>query len=270
MSVLQTVPVASEVEKSGEVEKGRELTVAEKDCVMTSSEEEMEDLNAFVNEKLQFMSEHGLEQLVGDESMNVEEVLSGNLAAVSSHMVESGESVGLDVNQGRTAIMCPGLTSSVNVEGCSGVVFSVGSDEVYRILREELGGSRVTSTPVKGLWPIYSKRRSSVLGEHGAPPCKSTRFGTTDTIGSVEGGNLSRSGVTEASGGMEGSEFTSGGFSTLEAIAKIRADERDRGLFELSSGDDMVRVPQVETNVEEDRVGAERSSIILASQPRVF
>ena len=127
-----------------------------------------------------------------------------------------------------------------------------------RLWREELGGSRVTSTPVKGLCPIYSKRRSSVLGEHEARPCKSLKFGVADTIESGERGNLSRSGITEASGGVEGSEFTSGGFSTLEAIAKKRADERDGGLFELSSGNGMVRVPQVESIVEEERVGAER------------
>ena len=41
---------------SGEVEKDHELTVAERDCVMTSSEEDMDDLNAFVSERLQFMS----------------------------------------------------------------------------------------------------------------------------------------------------------------------------------------------------------------------
>ena len=76
-------------------------------------------------------------------------------------------------------------------------------------------------------------------------------------IESVEGGNLSRSGITEASGGVERSDFTSGGFSTLEAIAKKRADERDGGLFELSSG--MVRVPRVESIVEEERVGTEKS-----------
>ena len=244
---------------SGEVENDHELTVAEKDCVMTSSEEDMDDLNAFVNEKLHFMSEQVLEKLVGDESMNVEEVLSGNLAAVSSHNVEFKGTVGLEVDQGRTTSVCPGLTSNANVEEGSCEVFSRGRDEMDRILREELGGSRVTSTPVKGLWPIYSKRRSSVLGEHGAPPCKSIRFGVTDAIGSIEGGNLSRSGITEASGGMEGSDFTIGGFSTLEAIAKRRADERDRGLFKLSSGDGMVRVPQVESIVEEERVGGERS-----------
>ena len=55
-------------------------------------------------------------------------------------------------------------------------------DKVDRILREEVSSSRVTSTPKKGLLPINSKRRSSVLGGLEAPPCKSRRFGVTDTI----------------------------------------------------------------------------------------
>ena len=98
-----------------------------------------------------------------------------------------------------------------------------------------------------------------MLGGHEVRPCKSLRFEVIDTIESVEGGNISRSGMTEASGGVEGRDFTSGGFSTLEAIAKKRADERVGGLFELASGDGMVRVPQMESIVEEDRVGAEKS-----------
>ena len=105
LSLLQNVPVSSEVGMPGEVEKDEELTVAEKDCVMTNSEEDMDDLNAFVNEKLQFMTEKGLEQLVGDESVNVEEILSGNVGIV-----------GPEVDQGRTTSVCPGLTSSANVE----------------------------------------------------------------------------------------------------------------------------------------------------------
>ena len=254
MSVLQNVPVSSGVVESRSVQKDHELTIAENDCVLTSSEEDMDDLNAFVDEKLQFLSE----QLVGDESVNVEEILSGNLAAVSSQIVEFGGTVGPEVDQGRTTSVCPGLTSSADVDGSRCEVFSRGRDELDRIRRDELGGSRVTSTPVKGLWPIYSKRRSSV-GGHEAPPCKSIRFGVADTIESVEGGNLSRSGITEASGGVEGSDFTSWGFSTVEAIGKKRADERDGGLFELASGDGMVRVPQVESIVEEERVGAEKS-----------
>ena len=128
-----------------------------------------------------------------------------------------------------------------------------------RILREKLGGSPVTSTPVKVLWPIYSKRRCSVLGGHEAPPCKSITFGVPGVIESVEGGSLSRSGITEESGGVEGSGFSSGGFSTLEAIAKKRADERDGGLFELSSGDGLVRVPQVESIVDQGRIGGVKS-----------
>ena len=123
-------------------------------------------------------------------------------------------------------------------------------DEVDRILREDLVGSRVTSTPVKGLWPLYSKRQSSVLGGHEAPPCKSIKFGVPGVIESVESGNLSRSGITEASGGVEGSDFTSGGFSTLKTVAKNWADERDGGLFELSSGKGMVCVPRVESIVD--------------------
>ena len=259
MSVLQNVPVSSGVIESGSVQKDHELTIAEKDCVLTSSEEDMDDLHAFVDERLQFLSEQGLEQLVGDESGNVEEIISGNLAAVGSQIVESGGTIGPEVDQGRATSVCPGLTSGADVEGSRCEVFSRGRDELDRNLRDELGSSRVTSTPVKGFWPTYSKRRSCVLGGHEAPPCKSIRFGVADTIESVEGGNLSRSGITEVSGGVEGSDFTSGGFSTLEAIAKKRADHRDGGLFELASGDGMVRVPRVESIVEGERVGAEKS-----------
>ena len=107
MSVLQNVPVSSGVVESGSVQKDHELTIAEKDCVQTSSDEDMDDLNAFVDERLQFLSEQGLEQLVGDESVNVEEMLSGNLAAVSSQIVESGGTVGPKVDQGRAMSVCP-------------------------------------------------------------------------------------------------------------------------------------------------------------------
>ena len=248
MSVLQTVPVSSGVVKSGIVQKDHEMTIAEKDCVLTSSEQDMDDLNAFLDERLQFFSEQGLEQLVGDESVNVEEVLSGNFAAVSGQIVEAGGTVGPEVDQGRFTSVCPGLTSSADVEGSRCEVFSRGDNELDRILRDELGGSHVTSTPVKGLWPIYSKRRSSVLGGHDVRPCKSLRFEVADTNESVGGGNISRSGMTEASGGVEGCDFTSGGFSTLEAIAKKRAEERDGGLFGLPSGDGLVRVPRVGGN----------------------
>ena len=167
MSVLQNVPVSSKVIMSAEVQKDHELTVAEKDCVMKSSEEDMDELNAFVNEKLHFLTVKGLEQHVGDESVNVEEILSGNVAAVSSHIMRYEGTVGLEVDQGRIASVCPDLTPTANVErsGCELTFHEL--DKVDRVFREELGRSRVTSTHVKGLGPIYSKRRSSVLENMG-------------------------------------------------------------------------------------------------------
>ena len=56
MSVLQNVPVSSEVVLSGEVQKDHELTIAEKDCVLTSSDDDVEGLSAFVTERLQCLS----------------------------------------------------------------------------------------------------------------------------------------------------------------------------------------------------------------------
>ena len=51
MSVFPNVPVPSKVGMSEEVEKDHELTVAEKDCVLTSSDDDVEDLSAFVAER---------------------------------------------------------------------------------------------------------------------------------------------------------------------------------------------------------------------------
>ena len=110
MSVIQNVPLSTEVVMSREVPKNHGLTVAENDCVMKSSEKDMDDLNAFVNEKLQFMTEKGLEQLVGDESVNVEEILSGIIATVGDHIVGCEGSVGPEADQGRATSVCPGLT----------------------------------------------------------------------------------------------------------------------------------------------------------------
>ena len=136
------------------------------------------------------MTEKCLEQLDRDESVNVEEILGGNVATVSGHIVGCEEIVGLEIGQGTTRSVCPSLTPSANLEGSVCEASFHERDEVDRILREELSGSRVTSTPLKGLWPIYSK-----------------------------------SCVTEVSGGVEESDFTNGGFSTLQAFAKKRADD---------------------------------------------
>ena len=43
------------------------LTVAEKDCVLTSSDEDVEDLGAFVTERLQCLGEESVGKLIGGE-----------------------------------------------------------------------------------------------------------------------------------------------------------------------------------------------------------
>ena len=59
MSVLQNEPMSIEGVMSKVVEKDHDLTVAEMDCVATSSEKDMDDLKSFVSEKLQFITERG-------------------------------------------------------------------------------------------------------------------------------------------------------------------------------------------------------------------
>ena len=138
MSVLQTVPVASEVERSKEVEKDRVLTIAEKDCVMTSSEEEMEDLSNFVAERLQSLGERSVEKLSGEECVNVEEILCGG--------VDFGEGDGGDKGQS----VCPVGTSGGEFDEGDGR-FSL-EREVDQMLRESLSNATVTSTPKRAVW----------------------------------------------------------------------------------------------------------------------
>ena len=66
--------------------------------------------------------------------MNVVEILSGTVAAVSGHIVGYEGTVGLEVDQGKTTSVYPGLTPSANVEGSGCEVSFHERDEVDRIL----------------------------------------------------------------------------------------------------------------------------------------
>ena len=203
----------------------------------------MDDLNAFVVEKLQSMAEKGWEQIVGDENVNVEEILSGNVAAVSSHIMASEGTVGLEVGEGRTASVCPGLTFGGDVD-VGGRRFSPDA-EINQILREELGSTTVTSTPKRVVWPIYSKKRSSVLKEPDVPVCKAVVFdvaGGSETVGGV---GLSQEGISAPSEGVSESFLTSAGFSVLEGIARRQADERFVGPRLGGEREGMVCIPSV-------------------------
>ena len=147
MSLLQNVPKSSEVGMSEEVEKVQELTVAEKDCVLTSSDDGVEDLSAFVAKRLQSLSEGSVEKFIGEECVNVEEILRGNVG-----VEEKGG--------GERQSVCQNVPVGGNDDDRR---FSP-NEETNRILREDLCNANITSTPKRAAWPIYTKRRSSVLG----------------------------------------------------------------------------------------------------------
>ena len=78
-SSLEDAPVRTECIGVKFGDEDRILTIAENDCVSTSSDDYVEDLSALVAERLQSLSEVSLEKLTGDECVNVEEILRGNV-----------------------------------------------------------------------------------------------------------------------------------------------------------------------------------------------
>ena len=56
----------------------------------------------------------------------------------------------------------------------------------------------------------------------------------------------------------------------MKAIAKKRADDRDAGLYELSLGNGNVRVPPVESNVEQEGIGGEKSRYYPSQSAKIL
>ena len=107
----------------------RNLTTAEKYCVLTSGDDDVEDLNAFVAERLQCLSKGSVDKLIGDESVNLDEILCGSVG------------IGKDGGVFRQSV-CPSLTPGGDV-GAAVRRFSPG-EETDRVLREELGSVNIT------------------------------------------------------------------------------------------------------------------------------
>ena len=71
-------------------------------------------------------------------------------------------------NCGNMRCACPDVAhSSVVASIVSGLPLG---EDVNLVFREELGGSNVTSTPVRTFRPIYSESRRVVLDERIVPP----------------------------------------------------------------------------------------------------
>ena len=244
MFVFPNVPVPSKVGMSEEVEKDHQLTVAEKDCVSTSGDNDVEDLSAFVAERLQCLSEGSVEKLIGEECMNVEEFLCGDVG------VEKG-------GGGKSQSVCPDVTTGGDV-GADDRRFSPDV-EVDQMLREELGSATVTSTPKRAVWPIYSKRRSSVLRDSDERACKAVVFVVASGDGTVRDVGLSKKGVSAPSEGVFESFVTSGGLSTLEGIARRQADEKFVGTRMGVEGEGTVRIPPVDEMFGQEVAPKERT-----------
>ena len=60
---LQGAPLRAESNGERSRDYDRDLTMAEKDCVLTSSDDNVEYLSAFVTEKLQYLSKGSVEKI---------------------------------------------------------------------------------------------------------------------------------------------------------------------------------------------------------------
>ena len=78
-SSLEEAPVRAESIGAGLGDEDRYLTIAEKGCVLISSDDDVEDLSALVAERLQCLSKGSVEKLIGDECVNSEEFFCGNV-----------------------------------------------------------------------------------------------------------------------------------------------------------------------------------------------
>ena len=87
LSSLEEAPMRAECIGAELGNEDRNLTMAEKDCVLTSSDDDVEDLSAFVAEKLHCLSKGSVEKLIGEQCVNVEEILCGVLASEKKMVV---------------------------------------------------------------------------------------------------------------------------------------------------------------------------------------
>ena len=101
--------------------KRRDLTMAEKDRVLTSSDNDVDDFSAFVAEKTTMLSEWSVEKLIAEGSVNVAEILC--------ERVGIGEDGG-----GNRQSVCPNVTPDEDV-GTDVIKYSSG-EETDRFIRE--------------------------------------------------------------------------------------------------------------------------------------
>ena len=188
--------------------------------MLTSSEKQMGDLKVLVSKQLQSLCERSSEQILGDDGLNLEEILRGGIIVIE-------DSRG-NVNTLRSEVTRGNDLETSDLRGSH-------SANVDRNLREELDSLNVTTTPVRAVWPIYIKRRGSFVEERDAPTCKSVMF-----AGSDKGADVSRGYAVDVCEGMPESNITIGGFFVLERIARKQDDEGAVRSHAVTGGDGVV------------------------------
>ena len=106
---------------------------------------------------------------------------------------------------------------------------------------------------------MYSSRRSIVLKEPDEPFRKAVVFDVASGSETVGDAGLTKEGFGAPSEGVSESFVTSGGFSTLEGIARRQAEERFVGTRMDDEGEGMVRVPQVDEMFGQEGAPRERT-----------
>ena len=172
-----------------------------------------------------------MENFIGGESVNVEAILCGYVG---------GEG---DDGYKRQSV-CPNVTIGGGVDA-DDRKFTPGEENI-QIFREELGSATITATPKRAAWPIYTKRRSSVLSDQDEPLCKAVMFDVASGSGTNGGVDLSRRNPTNTRGGVPENFETSAGFSFLAGIAQCQADRSCAGARMGDEGEGTVRIPPVD------------------------
>ena len=183
----------------------------------------------------------GLDQTVGDESLNIEEILCGSADVAESDL-------------GEVKSVCSALPSSSG-KGPSKSRLSFGV-EMDQNLRKELGSVKCSSLLLQS--GLFGKRWISVLDNENVPlvslECLVCLEGWRSWRRIVVQGN-----VTDVSGGVPESFITGIGFSVLDGFARRQIDERVDSDRKNLNGDGIVRITPAESLLGQEGVSRERA-----------
>ena len=109
-----------------------------------------------------------------------------------------------------------------------------------------------------------------MLDEQEEPLCKAGMFDEASGSGRVGGIGLSKGNATNTSEGVPEGFVTSGGFSTLEGIARRQVVERFVGTCMGEEGEGMVRVPPVDEMFGQEAAPKEKTRYYPSQSAKIL